>query len=89
MSQKARDNEFTTNKEDHPLIVQFAANDAHYFSSSAELVSQYCNGVDLNCGKARDNEFTTNKEDKPLIVQFAANDAHYFSSSAELMCVIG
>ena len=50
MSQKARDNEFTTNKEDHPLIVQFAANDAHYFSSSAELVSQYCNGVDLNCG---------------------------------------
>lgn len=50
MSQKARDNEFTTNKDDHPLIVQFAANNAHYFASSAELISPYCNGVDLNCG---------------------------------------
>ena len=66
-SQKARDNEFTTNEvltfanleyrelkslfqEDKPLIVQFAANKAEYFSGSAELVSKHCNGVDLNCG---------------------------------------
>jgi len=50
LSQKARDNEFTTNEEDKPLIVQFAANKAEYFSGSAELVSKYCSGVDLNCG---------------------------------------
>jgi len=49
-SQKARDNEFTTNEEDNPLIVQFAANKAEFFSGSAELVAKYCNGVDLNCG---------------------------------------
>ena len=50
LSQKARDNEFTTNEEDKPLIVQLAANKAEYFSGSAELVSKYCSGVDLNCG---------------------------------------
>ena len=36
-SQKARDNELTTNPEDKPLIVQFAANNAQYFAGSAEL----------------------------------------------------
>lgn len=49
-SQKARDNEFTTNQEDKPLIVQFAANQAEFFAGSAEMVANYCNGVDLNCG---------------------------------------
>eukprot|EP00092_Neocalanus_flemingeri_P032204 GFUD01035002.1.p1 GENE.GFUD01035002.1~~GFUD01035002.1.p1 ORF type:complete len:302 (+),score=58.57 GFUD01035002.1:83-988(+) len=49
-SQKARDIEFTTNEGDKPLIVQLAANKAEFFSGSAELVSKYCNGVDLNCG---------------------------------------
>jgi len=49
-SQKARDNEFTTNEEDKPLIVQLAANQAEYFAGSAEMVANYCNGVDLNCG---------------------------------------
>jgi len=49
-SQKARDNELTTNPADKPLIVQFAANNAHYFAGSAELVYKYSNGVDLNCG---------------------------------------
>jgi len=50
MSQKARDNELTTNAEDSPMIVQFAANKAHYFAGSAELVAGHCRGVDLNCG---------------------------------------
>ena len=36
-SQAARDNELTTNSDDKPLIVQFAANNAHYFAGSAEL----------------------------------------------------
>ena len=30
--QKARDNEFITSEEDSPLIVQFAASQAHHFS---------------------------------------------------------
>ncbi|KAJ8046381.1 tRNA-dihydrouridine(20a/20b) synthase [NAD(P)+]-like [Holothuria leucospilota] len=49
-SQKARDSEFTTNSEDHPLIVQFAANNANDFADAAELVAPYAQGVDLNCG---------------------------------------
>ena len=50
MSQKARDNELTTNTQDKPMIVQLAANKAHYFAGSAELVAGHCSGVDLNCG---------------------------------------
>ena len=46
----ARDNEFTTNTDDRPLIVQFAANKVDDFVTSSELVSNYCDGVDLNCG---------------------------------------
>jgi len=49
-SGKARDNELTTNNEDNPLIVQFAASEAHYFAGAAQLVAQDCMGVDLNCG---------------------------------------
>ena len=49
-SDKARDNEFSTNNEDKPLIVQFAANTLHDFLNAAEMVAPYCNGVDLNCG---------------------------------------
>uniref|UniRef100_A0A1Y1L495 DUS-like FMN-binding domain-containing protein n=1 Tax=Photinus pyralis TaxID=7054 RepID=A0A1Y1L495_PHOPY len=48
-SGKARDNEFTTNLEDSPVIVQFAANTVHEFVGAAYMVSPYCNGVDLNC----------------------------------------
>ncbi len=50
VSQKARLNEFTTNKRDRPLIVQFAANKVEHFVESAKLVSNFCDGVDLNCG---------------------------------------
>ncbi|CAH1996071.1 unnamed protein product [Acanthoscelides obtectus] len=49
-SEKARQNEFTTNLMDTPVIVQFAANTVHDFVGAAHLVSPYCNGVDLNCG---------------------------------------
>ncbi|XP_034941488.1 tRNA-dihydrouridine(20a/20b) synthase [NAD(P)+]-like [Chelonus insularis] len=49
-SAEARENEFTTNSEDKPLIVQFAAKDPIDFADATELVAPYCNGVDLNCG---------------------------------------
>lgn len=49
-SAKARNNEFTTNDLDSPLIVQFAATNATDFANAAELVAPYCDGVDLNCG---------------------------------------
>ncbi|XP_068963095.1 tRNA-dihydrouridine(20a/20b) synthase [NAD(P)+]-like isoform X2 [Petaurus breviceps papuanus] len=47
---KARDSEFTTNKGDCPLIVQFAANDAQLLSDAARIVCPYANGIDINCG---------------------------------------
>ncbi|XP_007504175.1 tRNA-dihydrouridine(20a/20b) synthase [NAD(P)+]-like isoform X2 [Monodelphis domestica] len=49
-STKARDSEFTTNKGDCPLIVQFAANDAQLLSDAARIVCPYANGIDINCG---------------------------------------
>lgn len=49
-SQKARDNEFTTNATDRPLIVQFAANNANDFATAAEFVRGSSDGVELNCG---------------------------------------
>ncbi|XP_064606472.1 tRNA-dihydrouridine(20a/20b) synthase [NAD(P)+]-like isoform X2 [Liolophura sinensis] len=47
---KARDSDFTTCKEDRPLIVQFAANNSQDFADAAEIVSPFADGVDLNCG---------------------------------------
>lgn len=49
-SQKARDNEFTTNDNDRPLIVQFAANNSNDFATSAQFVQNCADGVELNCG---------------------------------------
>lgn len=49
-SQKARDNEFTTNEFDRPLIVQFAANNSNDFATSAQFVRNCADGVELNCG---------------------------------------
>ncbi|XP_063975829.1 tRNA-dihydrouridine(20a/20b) synthase [NAD(P)+]-like [Diachasmimorpha longicaudata] len=49
-SSKARDNEFTTNTRDEPLVVQFAAKTPEDFADAAEMVAPYCDGVDLNCG---------------------------------------
>ncbi|KAL1501069.1 hypothetical protein ABEB36_006467 [Hypothenemus hampei] len=49
-SSKARDNEFTTNALDLPLVTQFAANTTHDFVGASYLVAPFCDGVDLNCG---------------------------------------
>ncbi|XP_053679152.1 tRNA-dihydrouridine(20a/20b) synthase [NAD(P)+]-like [Anopheles nili] len=49
-SEKARLNEFTTNKDDTPLIAQFAANNVVDFLSATEMIFPYVDGVDLNCG---------------------------------------
>ncbi|XP_014482019.1 PREDICTED: tRNA-dihydrouridine(20a/20b) synthase [NAD(P)+]-like isoform X2 [Dinoponera quadriceps] len=49
-SSKARENEFTTYKEDKPLVVQFAANTVNDFVSATEMIAPYGDGVDLNCG---------------------------------------
>ncbi|KAG8577242.1 hypothetical protein GDO81_010112 [Engystomops pustulosus] len=49
-SAKARDSEFTTNHEDQPLVVQFAAKDAHVLADAALLVCPFAGGIDLNCG---------------------------------------
>ncbi|XP_055922465.1 tRNA-dihydrouridine(20a/20b) synthase [NAD(P)+]-like isoform X2 [Eupeodes corollae] len=49
-SQEARLSEFSTNRDDHPLIAQFAANNSVDILASSQLVSPFIDGVDLNCG---------------------------------------
>ncbi|XP_068132385.1 tRNA-dihydrouridine(20a/20b) synthase [NAD(P)+]-like [Hyperolius riggenbachi] len=49
-SAKARDSEFTTNKGDQPLVVQFAAKEAKVLADAALLVCPFAGGIDLNCG---------------------------------------
>ncbi|XP_077639757.1 tRNA-dihydrouridine(20a/20b) synthase [NAD(P)+]-like isoform X2 [Lonchura striata] len=49
-SAKARDSEFTTNKGDHPLIVQFAAKEAQVLCDAAHIICPFADGIDLNCG---------------------------------------
>ncbi|XP_036256479.1 tRNA-dihydrouridine(20a/20b) synthase [NAD(P)+]-like isoform X2 [Molothrus ater] len=49
-SAKARDSEFTTNKGDHPLIVQFAAKEAQILCDAARIICPFADGIDLNCG---------------------------------------
>ncbi|BFF93328.1 tRNA-dihydrouridine(20a/20b) synthase [Drosophila madeirensis] len=49
-SEKARQNEFTTDPDDQPLVAQFAAKDATEFVTSAQLIYPYVDGIDLNCG---------------------------------------
>ncbi|CAG8432895.1 4724_t:CDS:2 [Diversispora eburnea] len=49
-SQVARDFEFTTNKNDTPVIIQFASNDNVELLKALELVVGYVDGVDINCG---------------------------------------
>ncbi|KAJ3107833.1 tRNA-dihydrouridine(20a/20b) synthase [NAD(P)+]-like protein [Phlyctochytrium planicorne] len=46
----ARECDFTTNDDDDPVIVQFAASNAEDWADASELVARYSSGVDLNCG---------------------------------------
>ncbi|KXS21291.1 FMN-linked oxidoreductase [Gonapodya prolifera JEL478] len=46
----ARDVELETNDEDHPLVVQFAANNAEDLVGATEYVARHVEGVDINCG---------------------------------------
>ena len=46
----ARYTEFSTNEHDRPMVAQFAAKDSITLSRAAEMVFQYVDGVDLNCG---------------------------------------
>ncbi|XP_065834950.1 tRNA-dihydrouridine(20a/20b) synthase [NAD(P)+]-like [Oscarella lobularis] len=49
-SKTARDCAFSTDSDDHPLVIQFAAKTAFELAESAEIVSPFADGIDLNCG---------------------------------------
>lgn len=47
---KYRADNFSTNKDDRPLIAQFCANDPDVFIEACKLIQGDCDGVDLNLG---------------------------------------
>ncbi|CAF1717025.1 hypothetical protein HID58_084967 [Brassica napus] len=49
-TEKYRNQEFTTCKEDRPLFVQFCANDPDTLLEAAKRVQPYCDYVDINLG---------------------------------------
>lgn len=49
-SEKYRRDNWIYHKDDHPLIVQFCANDPEYLLQAAQLVQNDCVAVDLNLG---------------------------------------
>ena len=49
-SKEARESDFCTTKYDSPLIVQFASSNAEDLRLATEMVLNYSQGVDLNCG---------------------------------------
>ncbi|KAG4302972.1 hypothetical protein PCANB_000730 [Pneumocystis canis] len=46
----ARYCDFSTNLNDRPVISQFASNDPIVFGWAAEMISNYVDGISLNCG---------------------------------------
>ncbi|TMW99091.1 hypothetical protein EJD97_003062 [Solanum chilense] len=54
-NEKYRSLEFTTCKEDHPLFVQFCANDPDTLLEAARRVEPYCDYVDINLGLSCSN----------------------------------
>lgn len=49
-SQKCRLAEFSTNCQDYPLVAQFAVNSTTDFLFATQMIQNYVNGVDINCG---------------------------------------
>ncbi|CAG8681822.1 20565_t:CDS:2 [Rhizophagus irregularis] len=49
-SNTARNCEFTTSESDKPLIIQFASNNNIDLLKAAELIANYVDGIDVNCG---------------------------------------
>ncbi len=49
-SQAARDSDLSTCLEDRPVIAQFATKDPITFARAGQMVADYVQGVDLNCG---------------------------------------
>ncbi|KAG0228821.1 tRNA-dihydrouridine(20a/20b) synthase [NAD(P)+]-like protein [Actinomortierella wolfii] len=49
-SQYSRDSEFSTNRLDDPVVIQFAASNAVDLANAAELAAPYVSGIDINCG---------------------------------------
>ncbi|KAI8377684.1 uncharacterized protein BYT42DRAFT_593849 [Radiomyces spectabilis] len=49
-SEFARESDFSTNSQDDPVVVQFAANNGADLATAAELVAPYAGGIDINCG---------------------------------------
>ncbi|XP_050257856.1 tRNA-dihydrouridine(16/17) synthase [NAD(P)(+)]-like [Quercus robur] len=56
-TERYRDQEFTTCKEDRPLFVQFCANDPDILLEAAKRVEPFCDYVDINLGLSLDEWF--------------------------------
>ncbi len=48
--ENARHSDFSSNAEDRPLVIQFAANNTAVFAAACKMVMPYTDAVGLNCG---------------------------------------